>query len=181
MWIVDCLDSKQMNKICSNHTCVLYIFYFRGAGPGRISSSNGFSHMLWCQNSKIQGPFNLAADFFLLRRVREMADIVDDPPPWRTNPNFRTRANSPTSHPSKSNIWKTVLRLCSDHPLALTKDGYTHICTEEGCGYALKLNKPKDKEYWTNTPAINHVRRAHPESSGKEFVKSSTVSDQIFL
>lgn len=102
--------------------------------------------------------------------MAEAAGAGDAPPPfWKADARLKTRSNSPTKHPSKSLIWTSVRRLDIDHPLML--QGFTHICTEEGCSTPLKLVKPKDKDYWTNTLAIAHAKKFHPDSSGKSFLK----------
>ena len=52
-----------------------------------------------------------------------------DEEPWLENAGYKTRPNSPTARAEKSAIWKSVRRLCDDHPKA--KEGYTHVCVDD--------------------------------------------------
>ena len=107
--------------------------------------------------------------------MHEEKNDQDQPlPPWKADPSYRTRANSPTKRPANSTCWKTVKRLSADHPL--TEEGFTHICTHPGCAQPLKLTKPKGLDYWTSSKAINHLRDVHGDSVGKEYVESETAN-----
>ena len=97
--------------------------------------------------------------------------------PWKLNPSYRTRANSPTRLPSTSLVWAKVRRLEYNHPKVA--DGYTHVCIEVGCGAFMKLVKAKDSSCWPTTRAGEHLKNAHPESCGKPAVIRAAVA-QVF-
>jgi len=91
----------------------------------------------------------------------EVADDAADGPaaagqpgPWKVDPKFRTRDNSPSGREQKSACWNVMKRLSLDHPLATQ---YSHICTHPEGATPLKLFKPKDKDSWTTTHAIKHM------------------------
>ena len=85
--------------------------------------------------------------------------------PCVETPLFKTRRNSPTRLPSKSAVWDKVKRLCPDHPMALK--GFTHTCTEPGCGKFFTLVKEKGYNSRPTTRAGEHLRDTHPDTSGK--------------
>ena len=93
-----------------------------------------------------------------------------DPEPWKSNPSYHTRQNTPTKKPACSACWKTVKRLASDHPKASGDEAYTHVCTEEGCSHFFKLHKIGNS--WANNPVVKHLKTAHPTTSGASFLKS---------
>jgi len=104
----------------------------------------------------------------------QAAEENDDPTkPWQGNPKYKTRNNSPTRLPSKSTVWDSIKRLNEDHPKV--KEGYTHACTQVGCGRFFKLVKLKDIASWPTTRAGEHLRNSHPEDGGKDGVARSAA------
>jgi hypothetical protein len=97
----------------------------------------------------------------------------DDKEPWEKNPRYLTRTNSPSSRPARSDIWATVRRLQDTHP-KVSDGGYTHICTEPGCGCFLKLNKTSGN--WGTNPALTHAKRCHTKTSGAAYIKTAENS-----
>ena len=88
-------------------------------------------------------------------------------------PQSKTRNNSPTRLASKSAVWECIKRLHDDHPKA--KEGFTHVCTQPGCCFFLKLTKAKDTASWPTTRAGEHLRNRHPEDGGKAGVDRSAA------
>jgi len=86
----------------------------------------------------------------------------DEEEPWKLNPFWKTRLNSPSSRKMRSDVWKTFLRLEDDHP---HHGLHTHICTIDSCPEPLvKLVKPKGKDHWGTTKAVAHLNKFHQDS-----------------
>ena len=96
--------------------------------------------------------------------VDELAESDQDAL-WKNEPKWKTRSNSPTRKPSKSETWSVIRRLEPDHPKAIL--GFTHICVEGGCGKFFKLKKAKGSNSWPSTTPGKHLKIAHENASGK--------------
>lgn len=107
----------------------------------------------------------------------ETTVAADADPPWKSNPAYLTGPNSPTKYKSNSDVWIKIKRLLPGHPMV--EKGFTHVCIEVNCGKFLRLTKPKGKGYWTNTKAREHLKIAHPASSGKPGVERE-AHNQVF-
>lgn len=96
---------------------------------------------------------------------------AQDQEPWKTNPAYKTRPNSPLKRAKRASpVWTMIKRLADDHPKS--KEGYTHTCIEAGCGCFLKLQNYKGN--WSTTKCVYHVKSAHPTTDlGKEYLKSA--------
>ena len=82
---------------------------------------------------------------------------AQDQEPWKTNPAYKTRPNSPLKRVKRASpVWTIIKRLADDHPKS--KEGYTHTCIEAGCGCFLKLQNYKGN--WSTTKCVHHVKSA---------------------
>ena len=58
-------------------------------------------------------------------------DAAQDQEPWKTNPAYKTRPNTPLTRTTlASPVWGMIKRLDDDNPK--TMEGYTHTCIHAG-------------------------------------------------